>query len=150
MEKFLKLLKIETLGGLIIRFSLAGLLLFGGFSKFTLIGAEGYSLQGAILMAAIETISSFGILYHFKNPIMGIIGGLLALVSVIIRFVFTLYWLRTEIGSINSLFESFNIMTLVFNNGMFHIFLLIGASIYCTGNSYKHYITNRLTQPWPK
>jgi len=150
MEKFLRLLKIETIGGLVIRFSLAGLLLFGGFTKFTLIGAEGYSLQGAILMAAIETVSSFCILYHFRNPIMGIFGGILALFSVIIRFIFTLYWLRVEVANIDSLFESFNIMTLIFNNGMFHIFLLIGASIYCTGNSYKAYITERITQPWPK
>ncbi|WP_143962205.1 hypothetical protein [Litoribacter populi] len=149
MEKFLKFLKTETIGGLIIRFSLAGLLLFGGFTKFTLIGAEGYSLQGAILMAGIETISSFCLIYHFRNPLMGIVGGLLALLSVVVRFIFTLYWIRTEVSSINSFFESFNIMTLIFNNGMFHIFLLIGAAVYCIGNSYKAYITERITKPWP-
>lgn len=150
MEKFLKLVKVESIGGIIIRFSLAGLLLFGGFTKFRLIGAEGYSLQGAILMASIETISSFCILYHFRRPIMGIIGGTLALISVIIRFIFTLYWLRSEVVNIDTLFESLNIMTIVFNNGMFHIFLLVGSCIYCTGNSYKAYLTQRLIQPWPK
>lgn len=149
MEKFLRLLKVETVGGLIIRFSLAGLLLFGGFTKFRLIGAEGYSLQGAILMASIETISSFCILYHFRRPLMGIIGGILAVISVIIRFVFTLYWLRAEVVNIDTLFESLNIMAIIFNNGMFHIFLLVGACIYCTGNSYKAYITLRITRPWP-
>jgi len=150
MDKFLRFLKTEAIGGLIIRFSLAGLLLFGGFTKFTLIGAEGYSLEGAILMAAIETIASFCLIFHFRHPIMGILGGSLALLSVIIRFVFTLYWIRVEVTTIDSLFESFNIMTLVFNSGMFHIFLLVGASVYCIGNSYKDYIRARITQPWPK
>jgi hypothetical protein len=150
MEKFLKYLKTEAIGGQVIRYSLAGLLLFGGFAKLTLIGAMDYSILGAIVIAALETFSAIGLLYHFKTPFLGIIGGILAILSILIRLIYSLFWMKTDVIGIDSLWGAFQTLLAVFNNGLFYIILLFGAAIYCIGNSYKAYIRERITQPWPK
>lgn len=150
MDKFLKFIKTEAVGGIIIRFSLAGLLLFGGFAKLIFIGEVNYNLAGAILIASIETISAIGLLYHYKAPLLGIVGGGLALISIVIRFIYSLYWIRGAVSEVTSLWEAFLGIMTVFNNGLFYIILLFGAAIYCMGNSYKAYFRERITQPWPK
>lgn len=150
MDKVLKFLKTEAIGGLIIRFSLAGLLLFGGFAKLIFIGEVNYNLAGAILIASIETISAIGLLYHYRAPMLGVIGGGLALVSIIIRFIYSLYWIKGAVSGDSSIWGAFLGIMTVFNNGLFYIILLFGAAIYCMGNSYKAYFRERITQPWPK
>src|SRR5690554_4762370 len=150
MEKFLKYLKTEAIGGLIIRYSLAALLLFGGFAKLTLIGGVEDPLLWAIFIATIETIAALGLLLHSKNPLYGIIGGFLAVVCVLIRLLYSLFWIKAKVIGVNTVWESFQVILSLFNNGLFFIILLFGAAIYCIGNSYKAYIHGRITQPWPK
>lgn len=150
MDKFLKFLKTEAIGGLIIRFSLSGLLLFGGFAKLIFIGEVDYNLSGAILIASIETISAIGLLYHFRTPLMGVVGGVLAIISIVIRLIYSLYWIRGEVAGVDSIWGAIHGIMAIFNNGLFYIILLFGAAIYCMGNSYKAYIRERITQPWPK
>lgn len=149
MEKFLKFLKTESIGGQIIRFSLAGLLLFGGFTKLILVGALGQQLLGAILIAAIETLAAFGLIFHFRKPEMGIAGAMLAILSILIRIIYSLNYVKETLPNANNFLNALTAFLGVYNNGLFHISLLIGAAIYCLGNSYKEYIRNRLTQPWP-
>lgn len=150
MERFLKYLKTESIGGHLIRFSLAGLLLFGGFAKLALIGEISSPIVGAILLASIETLSAIGLLYHFKSPLLGIMGGLLAIFCILIRLIFSLFWMKTEVIGIDSIWGAFQVVLSVFNNGLFFIILLTGAAVYCLGNSYKAYIHQRITQPWPR
>ncbi len=150
MDKFLKYLKTEAIGGQVIRFSLAGLLLFGGFAKLTLIGAVEAHFVGAIIIAAIETLSAIGLLYHFKNPFLGIIGGILAIFCILLRLFYSLFWIKAEVTGIDSLWGALQGILTLFNNGLFYIILLFGAAIYCIGNSYKAYFKERITQPWPK
>ena len=150
MEKFLKYLKTESIGGHVIRFSLAGLLLFGGFAKLALVGDINSPLVGAILLASLETLSAIGLLYHFKIPLLGIFGGFLAIVCILIRLIFSLFWMKTEIIGIESIWGALHTVWYVFNNGLFFIILLFGAAVYCMGNSYKAYIRQRITQPWPR
>lgn len=149
MEKFLKFLKTETIGGQIIRLSLAGLLLFGGFTKLILVGALGNNLFGAVLMAAIETLAAFGLLIHYRMPIYGVVGGILALLSIVIRLVYSYNWVKDKVLGTDSFLNAINSFLGTYNNGLFHIALLIGSAIYCLGNSYKEYIRQRITQPWP-
>ncbi len=150
MDKFLKFLKTEAIGGLIIRYSLAGLLLFGGFAKLILIGEINYNLLGAVIIAALETLSALGLLYHFKTPLLGVLGGGLAIICILIRFIYSLYWIKGEVTGLDSIWGAFQGMVSIFNNGLFYILLLFGAAIYCMGNSYKAYIHEKITQPWPK
>ncbi len=150
MEKFLKYLKTESIGGHIIRFALAGLLLFGGFAKLALVGEINYPIVGAILLASIETLSAIGLLYHFKIPVLGILGGFLAIFCILIRLIFSLFWMKTEMVGIESIWGAFHEVLSVFNNGLFFIMLLLGAAVYCMGNSYKAYFRQRITQPWPR
>lgn len=150
MEKLLKLLKAEAIGGQIIRYSLAGLLLFGGFAKLVLIGGTYFSFLESVFIASLETLSAIGLIYHFRSPLLGIVGGILALVCITIRLIYSLSWIKKEIIGVNSLWDSIEIILTTFNNGVFHIILLFGAAIYCTGNSYKNYFKERITQPWPK
>lgn len=150
MEKLLKLLKAEAIGGQIIRYSLAGLLLFGGFAKLVLIGDTHFSFLEAVFIASLETFSAIGLIYHFRSPVWGIVGGILALVCIAIRLIYSLSWIKREIIGVTSLWDSMEVILTTFNNGIFHIILLFGAAIYCTGNSYKEYFRARLTQPWPK
>ncbi|MEX2594711.1 MAG: hypothetical protein WD426_18225 [Anditalea sp.] len=150
MEKFLTYLKTEAIGGQVIRYSLAGLLLFGGFAKLTLIGAVDSHILWAIIIAALETLSAIGLLYHFKTPLLGILGGILATFCILIRFIYSLYWMKTGVIGIDSLWGAFQVILSVFNNGLFYVILLFGAAIYCIGNSYKAYVQERITQPWPK
>lgn len=149
MEKFLKYLKIEGVGGHVIRISLACLLLFGGFTKLKLIGALEYSLFWAILLAGIETFAAFGLLIHYKKPLIGLIGGILALLSIFIRVVFSIGWVRDHMLQTDSFLTALNSIFGIYNNGLFHIALLFGTAIYCLGNSYKAYIQERITRPWP-
>lgn len=149
MEKFLKFLKTEAVGGQIIRLSLVGLLLFGGFTKLILIGALGNNLFGAVLIAAVETLAAFGLLIHYRMPIYGMAGAALALVSIVIRLVYSYTWVKDNVLRTDSYLNAINSFLGTYNNGLFHIILLIGAAIYCLGNSYKEYIRQRLTQPWP-
>lgn len=150
MEKLLKLLKAEAIGGQIIRYSLAGLLLFGGFAKLVLIGGTYFSFLESVFIASLETLSAIGLIYHFRSPLLGIVGGILALVCITIRLIYSLSWIKKEIIGVNSLWDSIEIILTTFNNGIFHIILLFGAAIYCTGSSYKNYFRERITQPWPK
>jgi hypothetical protein len=150
MEKFLKYLKAEAIGGQVIRYSLAGLLLFGGFSKLVLIGETYFSFSGAVFIASLETLSAIGLIYHFRSPVLGITGGILALLCISIRLMYSLSWIKREIIGVSSLWGSLEVIVTTFNNGIFHIVLLFGAAIYCTGNSYKEYFRQRITQPWPK
>jgi len=149
VEKFLQYLKTEAIGGHIIRWSLACLLLFGGFTKMKLIGALEYNLFWAVLLAAIETFAAFGLLLHYKKPIIGIVGGLLALLSSFTRIVFSISWVKDNILQTDSFLNALNSFLGTYNNGVFHIVLLFGSGIYCLGNSYKAYIRERITQPWP-
>lgn len=149
MEKFLNFLKTEAIGGTIIRLSLAGLLLFGGFTKLILVGALGNNLFGAVLMAAIETLAAFGLIIHYKMPVYGIAGAVLGLLSIFIRLVYSYNWVKHNILGTDSFLNAINSFLGTYNNGLFHIVLLIGSAIYCLGNSYKEYIRQRLTQPWP-
>lgn len=149
MEKFLKFLKTEAIGGHIIRLSLVGLLLFGGFTKLILVGALGTNLFGAVLIAAIETLAAFGLLIHYRMPTYGIIGAVLSLIAILIRLVFSYNWVKDNILRTDSYLQAINSFLGTYNNGLFHIILLIGAAVYCLGNSYKEYIRQRLTQPWP-
>lgn len=150
MEKILKYLKTEAIGGHIIRFSLAGLLLFGGFAKLTLIGDLGYNIAGALIISAIETMGAIGLLYHFKWPWMGIAGGFLAMISILIRLIYSLHWIRNEVTGSDTLWGAADHLIAVFNNGLFYIILLFGAAIYCMGNSFKAYVQGRITGPWPR
>lgn len=150
MEKFLKFLKAEAIGGQIIRYALAGLLLFGGFAKLVLIGGTFFSFSGAVFIASLETLAAIGLIYHFKSPVLGIAGGILALLSITLRLIYSLSWVKKEIVGMDSLWDAAGMVLSTFNNGVFHIILLFGAAIYCTGNSYKEYIRARITQPWPK
>lgn len=150
MEKFLKFLKAEAIGGQIIRYALAGLLLFGGFAKLVLLGETYFSFSGAVFIASLETMAAIGLIYHFRSPSLGIIGGILAFLCIILRLIYSLSWVKKEIVGMGSLWEAFEVVLSTFNNGIFHIILLFGAAIYCTGNSYKEYIRQRITQPWPK
>ena len=149
MEKFLKYLKIEGVGGHVIRISLACLLLFGGFTKLKLIGALEYSLFWAILLAGIETFAAFGLLIHYKKPLIGMVGGMLALLSIFTRVVFSIEWVRGHILQTDSFLSALNSIFGIYNNGLFHIALLFGAAIYCLGNSFKAYVAERITRPWP-
>ncbi|NHE58052.1 hypothetical protein G9Q97_14650 [Cyclobacterium sp. GBPx2] len=149
MEKFLKYLKTESIGGHIIRISLACLLLFGGFTKLKLIGALEYNLFWAILLAGIETFAAFGLLIHYKRPLFGLAGGILAILSIFIRIVFSIGWVRDNVLQTDSFIVALNSIFGIYNNGLFHISLLFGAGIYCLGNSYKAYIKERITRPWP-
>lgn len=149
MEKFLKFLKTESIGGHVIRFSLAGLLLFGGFTKLILVGALGHNLLGAIVIAAIETLAAFGLIIHYKRPEMGLAGAALAILAIIIRIIYSLNYVKESLTQTDSFLSAFATFLGLYNNGLFHIILLIGAAIYCMGNSYKNYFRNRLTQPWP-
>lgn len=150
MEKLLKLLKAEAVGGEIIRYSLAGLLLFGGFAKLILIGETHFSFLETVFFASLETLSAIGLIYHFRSSLFGIVGGTLALVCIAIRLIYSLSWVKREIIGVGSLWDSMEVIFTTFNNGIFHIVLLFGAAIYCTGNSYKEYVRKRITQPWPK
>lgn len=150
MEKFLKFLKTEAIGGHIIRFSLSGLLLFGGFTKLTLIGDVNYRIPLAVVIAAMETLGAIFLLYHFKRPFVGILGGILAFLCIIHRFIYSLFWVKTQTLGGDSFLEALQLLISTFNNGLFHILILLGAAVYCTGNSYKLYIKTRITQPWPK
>ena len=78
------------------------------------------------------------------------IGGFLAIICVLIRLVYSLFWVKAEVLGINSIWEAFQVILSLFNNGLFFIILLFGAAVYCMGNSYKAYIHERITQPWPK
>lgn len=149
MDKFLKFLKIESIGGHIIRFSLVGLLLFGGFTKLILVGAFVDGLFGAILVAAVETLAAFGLLIHYRKPIYGVAGGILAILSIVIRLIFSLNYVKENLSQTNSFLNAVNTFLGIYNNGLFHIILLLGAALYCLGNSYKEYIRDRITQPWP-
>jgi len=149
MDRMLKYLKTEAIGGHIIRFSLAGLLLFGGFAKLTLIGELGYNIVGALIISAIETLSAIGLLYHFKRPLMGIMGGFLAIISILIRLLYSIHWIKNDGRGSDSIWGAFQHILSMFNNGLFYIILLFGAAIYCMGNSYKSYIHGRITKPWP-
>ncbi|WP_158860151.1 hypothetical protein [Lunatibacter salilacus] len=149
MEQFLKFLKTEAIGGIIIRLSLVGLLLFGGFTKLILIGALENNIFGAVLVAAIETLAAFGLLIHYRMPIYGIAGALLALLAIFIRLVYSYNWVKDTVLGTDSYLNAINSFLGTYNNGLFHIVLLIGSAIYCLGNSYKEYIRQRLTQPWP-
>ncbi len=149
MEKFLKFLKTEAIGGQIIRISLVCLLLFGGFTKLILVGALGNNLFGAVLIAAIETLAAFGLLIHYRMPIYGMAGAVLALISIVIRLVYSYNWVKDNVLGTDSYLNAINSFLGTYNNGLFHIILLIGAAIYCLGNSYKEYIRQRITQPWP-
>lgn len=149
MEKFLKYLKTESIGGHLIRISLACLLLFGGFTKLKLIGALEYNLFWAILLAGIETFAAFGLLIHYKRPLFGLVGGALALLSIFIRLIFSIGWVRDHVVQTDSFMVALNSIFGIYNNGLFHITLLFGAGIYCLGNSYKAYIKERITRPWP-
>ncbi|MBI0399827.1 hypothetical protein [Cyclobacterium marinum] len=149
METFLKYLKVEAIGGHIIRISLACLLLFGGFTKLTLIGALEYNLFWSIILAAIETFAAFGLIIHYKKPVIGIAAGVLAILSIFLRVVFSIGWVRDHILHSQSFLDAFGAILGVYNNGLFHIALLFGAGIYCLGNSYKAYIKERITKPWP-
>ncbi len=149
MEKFLKYLKTESIGGHIIRISLACLLLFGGFTKLKLIGALEYNLFWAILLAGIETFAAFGLLIHYKRPLFGLAGGILAILSIFIRIVFSIGWVRDNVLQTDSFIVALNSIFGIYNNGLFHISLLFGAGIYRLGNSYKAYIKERITRPWP-
>jgi uncharacterized membrane protein YkgB len=149
MEKFLKFLKTEAIGGHIIRLSLVGLLLFGGFTKLILAGALEKNLIGAIFLAAIETFAAFGLLIHYRIPLYGLIGSALAIVAIIIRLIFSYNWVKDTILRTDSYLQAINSFLGTYNNGLFHIILLLGASIYCMGNSFKEYIRHRITQPWP-
>lgn len=150
MEKFLKFLKAEAIGGQIIRYSLAGLLLFGGFTKLVFIGETHFSFLESVFMATLETLSALGLIYHFKSPLLGVVGGILAILCILVRLFYALSWIQREIIGVESLWSSFEVVLSTFNNGIFHIVLLFGAAIYCVGNSYKEYIRQRITQPWPK
>lgn len=150
MDTFLKYLKAEAIGGQIIRYSLAGLLLFGGFTKLILIGETDFSFLEAVFIAALETLSAIGLVYHFKSPLWGIFGGIMALLCIVIRLIYSLSWIKREIIGVDSIWNAFEVVISTFNNGIFHIVLLFGAAIYCIGNSYKEYIRERITQPWPK
>jgi hypothetical protein len=149
MDKMLKYLKTEAIGGQVIRFSLAGLLLFGGFAKLTLIGDLGYNIGGALIISAIETLSAMGLLYHFKRPLMGIVGGFLAFISILIRLIYSLHWIKSDVIDGDSIWGAIQHILSLFNNGLFYIILLFGAAIYCMGNSYKAYVHGRITKPWP-
>ncbi|MEX2514391.1 MAG: hypothetical protein WD398_15920 [Cyclobacteriaceae bacterium] len=149
MEKFLQYLKTEAIGGHVIRLSLAGLLIFGGFTKLKLIGALEYNLFWAVLLAAIETFAAFGLLIHYKKPLVGVVGGLLAMLSIFTRLIFSINWVKREVLHTDSFMNAVNSFLGIYNNGVFHIILLFGAAIYCLGNSYKAYIKERITQPWP-
>lgn len=149
METFLKYLKVEAIGGHIIRISLACLLLFGGFTKLKLIGALEYNLFWSILLAAIETFAAFGLLIHYKKPLLGIAAGVLALLSIFIRVIFSIGWVRDHILQTDSFVDAFGAILGVYSNGLFHIIILFGAGVYCLGNSYKAYIKERITRPWP-
>lgn len=150
MEKFLKYLKTEAIGGQIIRYSLAGLLLFGGFAKLVLFGESRFSFLQSVFIASLETASAIGLIYHFRSPLLGIIGGVLALICIFLRLIYSLAWVKNEIIGIDSLWNSFELVLSTFNNAIFHILLLVGAAIYCIGNSYKAYFRDRITEPWPK
>src|SRR5690606_26965200 len=139
MERYLKYLKTEAVGGQVIRYSLAGLLLFGGFAKLVLIGKMDYPIVGAILIAGLETLSAIGLLYHFKVPLYGILGGILAIFCILIRLIYSIFWMKSTVTGIDSLWGAFQAILSIFNNGLFFILLLFGAGIYCVGNSYKAY-----------
>ncbi|WP_439482652.1 hypothetical protein [Cyclobacterium plantarum] len=145
----MKYLKTESIGGHIIRISLACLLLFGGFTKLKLIGALEYNLFWAILLAGIETFAAFGLLIHYKRPLFGLAGGILAILSIFIRIVFSIGWVRDNVLQTDSFIVALNSIFGIYNNGLFHISLLFGAGIYRLGNSYKAYIKERITRPWP-
>jgi uncharacterized membrane protein YkgB len=149
MDKFLKFLKTEAIGGHIIRISLAGLLLFGGFTKMRLIGEMDFNIFWAVFVAAIETIAAIGLLVHYKRPVYGMIGGALALLSILLRLLFSLSWVKEHVLHSDSFWSAINTFLGIYNNGLFHITLLLGAGIYCLGGSYKNYIRERITQPWP-
>jgi uncharacterized membrane protein YkgB len=149
MEKFLKFLKTESIGGHIIRISLVGLLLFGGFTKLIIVGALETNLFGAVLIAAIETLAAFGLLIHYRMPTYGLVGAGLAIMAILIRLVYSYNWVNDNILRADSFLQGINSFLGTYNNGLFHIILLIGAAIYCLGNSYKAYIRQRITQPWP-
>lgn len=150
MEKFLKFIKAEAIGGHIIRYSLAGLLLFGGFTKLILTGETHFSFVASVLIAVLETLAALGLVYHFRSPLLGIAGAVLALLCILIRLIYSLSWIKKEIIGVHSFWNAFEVILSTFNNGLFHIVLLLGAAIYCMGNSYKEYIRERITQPWPK
>lgn len=145
----MKYLKTESIGGHLIRISLACLLLFGGFTKLKLIGALEYNLFWAIILAGIETFAAFGLLIHYKRPVLGLAGGVLALLSIFIRIVFSIGWVRDNVLQTDSFIVALNSIFGIYSNGLFHITLLFGAGIYCLGNSYKAYIKERITRPWP-
>ena len=150
MEKFLKFLKTEAIGGHIIRLSLSGLLLFGGFAKLTLIGEVNYGVSLAVIIASMETLGAIFLLYHFRRPFVGILGGILAFLCIIHRLFYALFWIKSQNFGEDSILEAFGLLISTFNNGLFHILILLGAAIYCMGNSYKLYIKTGITQPWPK
>ena len=133
METFLKYLKVEAIGGHIIRISLACLLLFGGFTKLKLIGALEYNLFWSIILAAIETFAAFGLIIHYKKPVIGIAAGVLAILSIFLRVVFSIGWVRDHILHSQSFLDAFGAILGVYNNGLFHIALLFGAAIPITG-----------------
>jgi uncharacterized membrane protein YkgB len=108
-----------------------------------------YNLFWSIILAAIETFAAFGLIIHYKKPLMGIAAGVLAVLSIFLRVIFSIGWVRDHILQSHSFLDAFGAILGVYNNGLFHIALLFGAGIYCLGNSYKAYIKERITKPWP-
>ncbi len=126
INMILKLLQIENIGKTILRIMLSlGLLLIG-----TNISAQGSNTASSLVCVLLIVIAC-GLYTHYFKATWGIVFGGLA----IITFISLSIWMSIK---------SFSALDLVM------YLLFASAALVATGQSFKEYIRQRITAPFPK
>ncbi|WP_226390296.1 hypothetical protein [Penaeicola halotolerans] len=122
----LKLLQIENIGKTILRIMLSLVLLLIGISTST----QGANTASSLICVLLIVIAC-GLHTHYFKPTWGIVFGGLAMIT----FISLSVWM---------MFKSFS----AFDLTMYLLFA--SASLVATGQSFKEYIRQRITAPFPK
>lgn len=133
-----KILKVEKIGKMLLRFGMVAYLLFIGLFNFnnSFVSNNDW-LQSSILLI-IVLITAILLLMHYKKPQFGAAGGFLAALLFIITVVYLAY---LEISA--------DIPILMIFIHVFKDVMLTFAAIILAGESLKEMIREKITKPFP-
>lgn len=133
-----KILKVEKIGKILLRFGMITYLLFIGILNFTssFKSNENWIQNSIILFLVIAT--AILLLLHYKKPQLGAMGGFLTAFLFLITVIFLLY---RELSAGTPLSLTF---LLIIKDIM-----LTFAAIILAGESLKEMIREKITKPFP-
>lgn len=134
-----RLLKIEKIGQQLLRGGIALYLASIVYFTFSIPRSTGLAQLHTGLISLLLIGILFLLLFHYKNPRAGILGG----IGAILFFIISAFWVGYEDYSDNTAYS------MIFLHTIKDILLAFGALVL-TGESVKEMIRQKITQPFPK